>query len=159
MRAPWWALLSLMLAGCVSVGQANLADDGTMAQIKVGQTTKQQVTGLLGEPESRGVIELGGARREWWAYSYATATVNPIDYLLIYGLFYNGLGLFDTRYDLDVFFDQRDRVTSLSRTRTDYDMGRPFEPGQITTVSEKSVGFSEPGKEPIRFEHRAEFRF
>src|SRR5690606_21684990 len=61
------------------------------------------------------------------------------------------------RYDLRLVIDARDVVRSLSRTRTDYDMGRPFVPGAVTSVSEKIVGFSEAGKEPMRFEDRLEF--
>ncbi len=157
MRAYWRAIVLLVLAGCVSVGQADVADDGTMAQIKVGESTKEQVVGLLGEPESRRVTEIGGLKREWWTYSYASASINPLDYLLIYGLQFAGIGLFDTRYDLRLLIDDRDVVRSLSRTRTDYDMGRPFVPGAVTSVSEKIVGFSEAGKEPMRFEDRLEF--
>jgi hypothetical protein len=147
-------VLSVLLAGCVSVGRPDLADERTMAQIKVGETTKQTVAGLLGEPDSLRVIEVGGGKREWWSYSYATAAINPLDYLLLYGFFFNGIGMYDTRYDAGVLFDQRGVVSSLSRTKTDYDMGRPFVSGQLTSVSQKIEGFPEARKEPIRFEDR-----
>jgi hypothetical protein len=119
----------------------------------------QQVASLLGEPDSRRVIVLGGAAREWWSYAYASAAINPIEYLLLYGLFFNGIGTYDTRYDLGVFFDQRGLVTGLSRTKTDYDMGRPFSSGQVTGLSEKVLGYPEFTKDPIRFTDRSEFRF
>lgn len=38
----------LALAGCVSIGHVDLADDQIMPQIKVGESTMQQVVGLLG---------------------------------------------------------------------------------------------------------------
>ncbi len=147
----------LALAGCVSIGHVDLADDQIMAQIKVGESTMQQVAGLLGEPDSRHVMELGGAKREWWSYSYASAIINPLDYLLIYGLFFNGIGLYDTRYDLGLFFDHRDVVSSLSRTKTDYDLGRPFAAGLITNFSDKTLGAPEPAKAPMRFDDRFQF--
>lgn len=158
-RASWLGLSCLLLAGCVSIGNSDLASDETMAHIKFGETTRQQVMSLLGEPDSRMTIEVGGSTREWWSYTYASATINPIDYILLYGLFFNGIGLYDTRYDLGVFFDHRGVVSSLSRMKTDYDMGRPFESLQVTSVANKTVGFSETAKGPVHFEDRMEFRY
>jgi len=130
-----------------------------MMQIKVGETTKQQVVNLLGDPDRQHAIEVGGATREWWSYSYASATINPIDYILLYGLFFNGIGLYDTRYDVGVFFDHRGVVSSLSRMKTDYDMGRPFSSLQVSSVSQKTVGFPDAAKVPLQFEDRMEFRY
>jgi outer membrane protein assembly factor BamE (lipoprotein component of BamABCDE complex) len=157
--ASWLGLSCLLLAGCVSTGNSDLASDQTMAQIKVGHTTRQQVMSLLGEPDSKMTIEVGGATREWWSYTYATATINPIDYILLYGFFFNGIGLYDTRYDLGVFFDHRSVVSSLSRMKTDYDMGRPFESLQVSSVANKTVGSPETAKELVHFEDRMEYRY
>jgi hypothetical protein len=82
-----------------------LANDVKMAKIQVGETTRQQVMTLLGEPDSRILSEVRGWNREWWSYSHASAVINPIEYLLLYGLFINGIGLYDTRYDVGIFFD------------------------------------------------------
>ncbi len=155
----WIGLLCFTLSGCVSTGRSELADDEFMRRIKAGETTKQEVANLLGAPDSRLVLALGTGVKEWWSYTYARSTINPIDYLLVYGLFYNGVGTFDTRYDCAVFFDHRDVVMTLSTTRTDYDMGRPFSLGHITSRSQKIIGFPEPGKEPIHFTDRVEARF
>ena len=157
-RARWLGLLCLSLAGCVSVGNARLADDQTMAQITVGETTAQQVAILLGDPDGKRAIESGGAARQWWSYSYASAVINPIEYLLLYGLFFNGIGLYDTRYDIDIFFDHREVVSSFSRLKTDYDMGAPFVPAHIASVSSRTMGFTEPSKEPVHFEDRFDYR-
>jgi hypothetical protein len=129
-----------------------------MLQIRVGETTKQQIVSLLGDPDSRDVVEVGGALREWWSYNYATATINPIEYLLLYGFFFNGIGLYDTEYDVGLFFDNRGVVSSLSRMKTDYDMGGPFTSLQVSNVSQKTVGFPERAKEPLHFEDRMEYR-
>src|SRR5215510_10209741 len=130
-----------------------------MANIQVGETTKQQVMNLLGEPDGRMKIEMGGSSREWWSYTHASAVINPIDYILLYGLFFNGIGLYDTRYDVGVFFDHRGVVSSLSRMKTDYDMGRPFSSLQVSSVSQKTVGFPDAAKVPLQFEDRMEFRY
>ena len=160
MRRPSWVgLASLVLAGCVSTGNSNLTSDQTMAHITVGETTRQQVVNLLGEPDSRMTIEVGGSTREWWSYTYASATINPIDYILLYGLFFNGIGLFDTRYDVGVFFDHGGVVSSLSRMRVDYDMGRPFAALQVSSIANKTVGFPEAGKAPLHFKDKMEFRY
>jgi len=128
-----------------------------MANIQVGETTRQQVMNLLGEPDSQMTIEVGGATREWWSYSHASAVINPIDYILLYGLFFNGIGLYDTRYDVGVFFDHG-VVSSLSRIKTDYDMGRPFGSLQVSSVSNKTMGFPEPAKKAVHYEDRMESR-
>ena len=158
LRGSWSMLVCLLLAGCVSIGNSDLASDQTMANIQVGETTRQQVMNLLGEPDGRMKIEMGGSSREWWSYTHASAVINPIDYILLYGLFFNGIGLYDTRYDVGVFFDHRGVVSSLSRLRTDYDMGRPFASMQVTGVSNKTMGLPEPAKQPVHYEDRGEFR-
>jgi hypothetical protein len=154
----WWVVSSLVLSGCVSVGNAHLASDETMANIQVGETTRQQVMTLLGEPDSRLTIEIRGMSREWWSYAYASAVINPIDYLLMYGLFFNGIGMYDTRHDVAVFFDHRGVVSSLSRTKTDYDMGGPFAALHVSSVSTMTIGFPEAGKPPVQYEDTMEFR-
>ena len=152
-------LLSCMvLSGCVSIGNSNLASDETMEHIQVGETTRQQVMNLLGEPDSQIMIDVRGSTREWWSYTYASAVINPIDYILLYGLLFNGIGLYDTRYDVGVFFDYRGIVSSLSRVQTDYDMGGPFTSLHVSNVSNKTMGFSEPAKRPVHYEDRMEFR-
>ena len=153
------AVLCLLLAGCVSTGNSDLASDETMAQIKVGETTKQGVAALLGEPANQRTIEMGGWTREWWSYDHAVSVINPLDYIFLYGFFFNGIGLHDTRYDVGVFFDHRGVVSSLSRLKTDYDMGRPFSSKRVASTAAKTMGFPEASKVPVRFEDKAEYQF
>ena len=151
--------LCLLFAGCVSTGNSRLASDETMARIKVGETTKQQVAALLGEPTSQRTIEMGGWAREWWSYDYASSVINPLDYIFLYGFFFNGIGLYDTRDNVGVFFDHRGIVSSISQLKTDYDMGRPFTSKRVASVATKTMGFSESWKAPVRFEDKAEYGF
>lgn len=155
----WLGISCLLLAGCVSTGNSELANDATIAQIKVGETTKEQVASLLGEATIQRSVEMRGWTTEWWAYSYAASTINPLDYLLLYGFFFNGIGLYDTRYDLSLFFDHRGIVRSISRLKTDYDMGRPFASMRVSSVVNTTIGFPAGGREPIRFEDRLEYRY
>lgn len=159
LRGPRLVLSCLLLSGCVSIGNSDLASDQTMANIQVGETTRQQVMNLLGKPDGQMLIEMGGSTREWWSYTHASAEINPIDYILLYGLFFNGIGLYDTRYDISIFFDHRGVVSSLSKLRTDYDMGRPFASLQVSSVSNKTMGLLEPAKQPVHYEDRTELRY
>jgi hypothetical protein len=152
-------IFCLALAGCVSTGNSDLASNDTMAKIKVGETTMQQVADLLGEPGSQRTIEMGGWTREWWWYNYASSVINPLDYILLYGFFFNGLGLYDTRYDVGIFFDHRGIVSGMSRLTTDYDMGRPFTSLQVMSMSVKTTGFPEASKPPVQFEDKAGYQY
>jgi outer membrane protein assembly factor BamE (lipoprotein component of BamABCDE complex) len=150
-------LLSLVLSACVSTGHSELASDETMAHVQVGETTKQEIMVLLGQPDGQLTTEMTGFTREWWSYSYASAVIDPLDYMLLYGLWFNGIGMYDTRYDVAMVFDHRGVLSSLSRTKTDYDMGRPFASGQVSSVSSKTIGFPEAGKQPMTFEDKLQF--
>jgi hypothetical protein len=152
-------LAGLALAGCISVGQAGLADDATLARIKVGQTIRQEVLALLGEPSASRRTVQAGVTREWWAYEHASSTINPFDYLFLYGFWTNGVGLFDTRRDLHVFFDAEGVVKSLVLQRTSYDMGGPFRTLHVTgtAVHSLSVG-GHPGG-PVSFMDTMEYRY
>jgi hypothetical protein len=154
----WLIVSCVVLSGCVSVGNSRVASDQIMADIHVGETTRDQVKNLLGEPDSQISVDIGGSTREWWSYTYASAVINPIEYLLLYGLFFNGIGMFDTRYDVGVFFDHHEVVRSLSRVKSDYDMGSPFAPLRVSSVSNKTTGSPEPGRQSIHYEDTIEFR-
>jgi len=156
-HAARWMLLCLWLSACASTGHLDLASDETIAQIHVGETTKQEIMTLLGQPDSQLTTEMAGFTSEWWSYSYASAVINPLDYIFLYGFWFNGIGMYDTRYDVAVVFDRRGVVSSLSRTKTDYDMGRPFASGQVSSVASKTIGFPEAGKKPMTFEDRMQF--
>jgi hypothetical protein len=153
------ALVGLLLVGCVSVGNSSLADQATLAQIKVGQTTRQQVLALLGEPSSYRRTEHAGSALEWWAYEHASAIINPLEYLFLYGFWTNGLGLFDTRHDLHLFFDAAGIVRSLSLQATTYDMGSPLQTLHVTSTAAHTVAYGGRTDKPVGFADRMEFRY
>jgi outer membrane protein assembly factor BamE (lipoprotein component of BamABCDE complex) len=124
-------LACCLLAGCLSWGNAKLDDESVLAEIKTGQTTKQEVASLLGEPMEKRTPPAGGRGPEWWSYSYSQSTVNPLEYLLLYGFWVNGVGTPDTRHTLDVFFAPDGTVITLSHMVTNYDLGGPMTPIQV----------------------------
>ena len=149
----------LLLAGCVAVGNSSLADQATLAQIKVGQTTRQQVLALLGEPEQARRTAHAGSAVEWWAYEHAASTINPLEYLFLYGFWANGLGLFDTRHDLHVFFDADGIVRSLSLQTTSYDMGSPLRALHVTSTAAHTLAYGGRADKPAAFTDRMEFSY
>ena len=151
-------LSALLLAGCISVGNPDVASDSTIARIQVGETSKQQVLALLGQPADQRSIAMVDVKREWWAYRYATAVINPLEYLLLYGFWTNGIGSFDSRYDLNLFFDYRGIVHALSMTTTTYEMGGPMTHVVISSTADQTIGSAGPAGGSVRFVDKVEYR-
>lgn len=159
MNGMWWqCLLYMWLAGCVAIGNSTLADEKAMDRITVGETTKAEIMTFLGPPADQRSIKIGDATRESWFYSYASATINPLEYLLLYGLWTNGIGLFDTRYDLFLSFDYKGIVSGLSLLKTSYDMGGPVNIMRVTGIADNTIGVAGPSGRTIRFVDKVEYR-
>ncbi len=147
----------LLLAGCVSVGNSSLADEAVVAQIKVGETTKDQVASLLGEPSyKRSSLHMDQVR-EWWSYTHSSSVVNPLSYILLYGLFINGIGTADTQRDLNIFYSPEGVVATLSQKTTSYDLSGPYTSSKVTSVTKIDTRPSGLGKS-VRFEDRVGYR-
>lgn len=141
----------LLLAGCVSVGNPHVSNETTLALIRVGETTKDQVLSLLGLPEDQRSIEMAQSTREWWRYTYATAVINPLEYLLLYGFWINGIGTFDHQYDLSLYFDHNGVVSSLSLLTSSYDLGGPLRQIQVSSSRDMAIGRAGPRGGSVRF--------
>ena len=113
---------------------------------------------LLGRPADQRSIELGVATREWWAYEYATAAINPLDYIFLYGFWTNGIGLFDSRYDLKLSFNDKGVVSGLSLLTTSYEMGGPVSTMQVTGTADRTIGVAGPAGRTVRFVDKVEYR-
>lgn len=155
----WMSVSYLLLVGCVSIGNSEVASETTIAQIKVGETTKQQVTALLGDPMTRRSTDMAGSTQEWWAYSYSSSTINPLEYIFLYGFFVNGIGLPDTRHDLHLFFDHKHTVRGVSRLTTSYDMGGPLRPLRVTSTAVTTLGYVGRSEGPVQFKDKMEFQY
>lgn len=155
----WVAYCGILLAtGCVSIGNRQVADETTIGQIKVGETTKNEVATLLGQPADQRSIEIGGAARESWSYEYATATINPLEYIFLYGFWTNGIGLFDTRYDLKLSFNYKGIVSGLSWLTTSYEMGGPVSTMQVSATADRTIGVAGPSGRTVRFVDKVDYR-
>lgn len=129
------SMCGLLLGGCVSFGNAGLADREVMTQIKAGETTKEQVLALLGEPDRKRAIDLAGASFERWSYRRSSSLINIWEYIPVpfYGLFFHGIGTPDVQHDLDVFYGPTGVVTTRFYTETAYETGGLFTPMTLTT--------------------------
>jgi len=133
-------LLSLGLAGCISMGNERLFNDATLNQIKVGETTKGEVVTLLGEPTYQRQTTMAGHSYEWWGYAGEQSTVNPLEYLLLVGLFFNGIGTPDDRRDLHLFFDPDGVLTHVHQQTTAYENGGVVTPLNVTSQAKTAIG-------------------
>jgi hypothetical protein len=151
-------LWGLLIAGCVVVGNTKLIDERTMAQIKVGQTTQEQVATLLGKPAMRRASMLRSSTYEWWGYSYATFVMNPLEYLLLVGVFFNGFGTPDMRRVVGISFTPEGIVRSVMQQTTTYEMGGFLTPMEVRShvIMETLIG--QLPMQPVRFEDTLEVR-
>ena len=140
MRKSSAFICCLVLTGCISTGNDRLFNDATVAQIKAGETTKGQVISLLGEPTYQRQTTMSGHGYEWWAYVGEQSTVNPLEYLLLVGFFFNGIGTPDDRRDLHLFFDPDGVLTHVHHQATTYDNGGPLSSLNYTSKANTLLG-------------------
>jgi len=151
-------LLTTGASGCVSWGNDKLEDQANFERIVAGKTTKAEVESLLGAPMNRRSTSMGPHVYEWWGYSYSTSVVNPLEYLLLIGLFVNGIGTPDTRRDLFVFFDPDGTVRSLTQQTVSYEL-HAIRANKLTSET-ATVGLSAPYRHEgvIRYHDKHEFQ-
>lgn len=109
------SLLLLVSAGCMSTSYGKAVAPDTTKQIRVGTTTKAELTQLLGPPVSRVVFP--GRPEVWsWHYSKTESSVSPTAFIPFVGLFHHpGKGSSDTQ-TLEISF-QGDVVVGCRRTQ------------------------------------------
>lgn len=84
------ASLLLALGGCASTGSMAMKNENTTTlqqKIIKGKTTKQEITQLFGEPQSRSVDDRGN---ETWTYSYSNSTSNIANFIPYAGALIGG---------------------------------------------------------------------
>lgn len=95
--------LSILLAGCMSSGNKQLKNESeTSVQTKIieGKTTKTDVKGMFGSPESVNFTDGGN---EIWKYAFAKMKVSGKSFIPFYGLFHNGAS--GTKKELTILFN------------------------------------------------------
>lgn len=129
----WSMSACVLLSGCLSTGNDRLFDPATVAKLTPRETTKAQVITLLGLPNYQRQTIMAGHSYEWWGYAGEQSTVNPIEYLLVVGLFFNGIGTPDARRDLGLFFDPDGVLTHVHHQATTYETGGIVTPLNISS--------------------------
>ena len=88
-------LIFFLLTGCSSVGDwlsrpsgpsSGLAYPAQFDHIIIGVTKQAEVRGIFGTPTDIQTSVKGGARRETWAYAHASPSINPFQYLPVFGV-------------------------------------------------------------------------
>lgn len=78
-------IASVLVCGCVSVGRK--LDSSKVAQIKKGETTRQQVINLIGSPDQ---MTQDGNGNVMFQYIYVRASAKPATYIPVVGAFAGG---------------------------------------------------------------------
>lgn len=106
------AVAALSTAACATnVGTQTVNDFGRYQQLQNGQTTKQGVYELFGQPHTVNYVETTG--ESIWQYYQVTSRMNPTTLIPFVGLATGGNDLDITRADF--FFDARDTLLRTQR--------------------------------------------
>ncbi len=104
--------LLAVLGGCVSSGSMAMKNENTTTlqkKIIKGTTTKQQITQMFGEPQSRSLDDSGN---ETWTYVYANSQSNVANYIPYASMVMSGTQT-KTR-TMTVTFYQTDKVKTYN---------------------------------------------
>ena len=115
-------IVLLGIAGCYSAGNAGVKSQELVSQVKVGQSTKKDVTLLFGQPNSvsRGSVQVANQANpaqmitvvETWGYQHVQARVDGRSWIPFAGMWLGG-----TDYETEVVqfgFDPKDVVQQVS---------------------------------------------
>jgi outer membrane protein assembly factor BamE (lipoprotein component of BamABCDE complex) len=98
----------LLLCGCATVGNKQIADTGTVAKIEEGKTTKAEVKTLVGEPTK---VDFRGDNTEVWKYVYTRGQVRPATFIPVVGWFAGGVD--QTGSTLTILFNKNGIVQKV----------------------------------------------
>ncbi|HKW86094.1 MAG TPA: outer membrane protein assembly factor BamE [Nitrospiraceae bacterium] len=128
-----------------------MLDQATVSQIKIGESTKEDVRRLLGSPNHTSITQMPSQQIEVWAYGYAKHETNPLIYVPVVNLFvlaFGGLGEHESG-SVAVSFDKDGIVGSMSKYKSDITMGGLATP---TTIQGQSNTQSGTSTDPVRFQ-------
>lgn len=112
----------LTITGCYSSGNASVKSQELVSQVKIGQSTKKDVTLLFGQPNSvtRGSVQVASQGNptqmvtvtETWGYQHSSSRTDGRSWIPFAGLWLGG-----TDYEVSVVqfgFDSKDVVQQVS---------------------------------------------
>ena len=111
-------LVAFLLAGCATSGNTllqNETETSVQNKIKDGVTTKAQIKGMFGSPDTVSFTDGG---KEIWKYSFAKVKVSGKSFIPFYGLFHNGTT--GTKKELTILFDG-DKVQEYTMSESAFD--------------------------------------
>jgi len=143
-------LTSLLLTACATSGNPAVLDQTIVDQIKIGQSTKEDVQRLFGKPTTTSVSQFNNFQSEVWAYGYAKHETNPLIYFPVIGLFVIAAGGWSEHESgsVAVSFDKEGIVRSMSKYKSGITMGGL---GTPTTIQSQSSTQSGTSTDPVRF--------
>lgn len=103
----------LFLSGCTyAVGNKQVANDDAVTQIKIGKSTKSDVTKLMGEPSKVSFTD----KEEIWDYNYTKSQVRATSFIPYVGVFAGGT---DTEmHTLTLTFNDRGVVSKIGKGKS-----------------------------------------
>lgn len=110
-------LLSVVIAGCASVGNENLrteTESSVSHKIVEGKTTKSEIRAMFGSPLKTSFTDSG---LEIWNYEFSKVTVDAVSFVPIVNMF--GSSASGKKKELVVMFDQKNVVKRYSMSESD----------------------------------------
>jgi outer membrane protein assembly factor BamE (lipoprotein component of BamABCDE complex) len=142
--------ISLLLTACATSGNPAVLDQAIVGQIKIGQSTKEDVQRLFGKPTTTSVSQFNNFQSEVWAYGYAKHETNPLIYIPVIGLFVIAAGGWSEHESgsVAVSFDKNGIVQGMSKSKFDMSIGGLATP---TTIQSQSSTQSGTPTDPVHF--------
>ena len=106
-------LVLIFLVGCATYGNKEIANDETISQIKIGESTKTDVKQFVGEPSKVTFTDNG---EEVWDYTYTRMKTRASTFIPIVGLATGGTDV-DTQI-LTIRFGKNGVVKEMGKGRT-----------------------------------------
>jgi len=80
--------LSILISGCASSGNKQIADTGAVAKIEEGKSTKADVRAFVGQPTK---VNFRDDNTEVWEYVYTRGQMRPATLIPVVGWFAGGM--------------------------------------------------------------------
>ena len=80
--------LSILISGCASSGNKQIADNGAVAKIEEGKSTKADVRAFVGQPTK---VNFRDDNTEVWEYVYTRGQMRPATLIPVVGWFAGGM--------------------------------------------------------------------
>lgn len=136
------SLLFLAAIGCVSVGRP--LEQSKLAQIKKGETTRDQIFAILGQPSSIGTLDGPEGKQTVIIYNYMLSTIRAESLLPYVGAFVGGT---DNQSQTTTFTLDDHNVVKSILTSTGADKSGYLFSSQLPASTNKTVSLNPKTRE------------